>query len=226
MKLLVVEDNRALSDMIAAHLRGRGYAVDAARNGAEALACAQNTSYDAMILDLGLPDMDGMDVLRGVRARSAVPTLILTARDGVAHRVAGLDGGADDYILKPFDLDEFDARLRAVLRRPGPRDLAVPRFGDLSFDPVHRTALAGDRTIDLTKREAALFEALVRSGERIVVRDTLADQFFGAEEDVSANALDAIVSRLRRKLAASLSSVRIETLRGIGYRLGLPADDS
>ncbi len=219
MKLLVVEDNRSLIDMIAAHLRERGFAVDAVRTGGEALACVDATTYDAVILDLGLPDMDGMEVLRGLRERAMVPTLILTARDSVAQRVAGLDEGADDYILKPFDLAEFEARLRAVLRRPGLRAPPCPSFGDISFDIACHAARVGERSIELTPREATLFEALVKNGERIVVRDILADRLFGLADDVSANALDAIVSRLRRKLAAVGSAVRIEAMRGIGYRL-------
>jgi len=218
MKLLVVEDNRALVEMISAHLREQGFAVDAVQSGTAALAAAGATVHDAVILDLGLPDMDGMEVLRALRAR-ATPTLILTARDGVAHRIAGLDAGADDYILKPFDLAEFDARLRAVLRRVGPRAAPAQRFGDLSLDAASRTACVGAQSVELTAREAALLELLIAQGNGIVVRDTLADRLFGPEEDVSINALEAIVSRLRRKLAGLGSAVRVETLRGIGYRL-------
>jgi len=216
MKLLVVEDNRELIDMIAGHLSHRGFSVDAVRTGAEALACISTTAYDAMVLDLGLPDMDGMDVLR---ARATLPTLILTARDGVAHRIAGLDAGADDYILKPFDLAEFEARLRAVLRRPGLRDAPALSYGDLSFDPARHVALVGGHAIELTRQEATLCAALLRAGERIMVRDALAELLSGPGEDFSANALEAIVSRLRRKLATGGAAVRIETVRGIGYRL-------
>jgi DNA-binding response OmpR family regulator len=219
MKLLIVEDNPALLDMISTHLRERGFVVDAVRTGGEALERVGAASYDAVVLDLGLPDMDGMDVLRGLRERAMVPTLILTARDGLAHRIAGLDGGADDYILKPFDLAEFEARLRAVLRRPGLRAPPYPSFGDLSFDIACHAARVGERNIELTPREATLFEALIKNGARIVVRDMLADRLFGLADDVSANALDAIVSRLRRKLAMLESRVSIETMRGIGYRL-------
>ncbi len=224
MKLLLVEDNRSLSDMIAAHLRDRGFTVDPVRTGAHALAAFDTATYDALILDLGLPDMDGMDVLRAIRARAMLPALIVTARDGIAHRIAGLNQGADDYILKPFDLSEFEARLRAVLRRPGARDTPCHSFGDVSFDSGNRAAKVGDRTLDLTRREAALFEELVKSGAHVVVRDTLADRLYGLDDDVSANALEATVSRVRRKLAAHGATVRIETLRGIGYRLRMAAD--
>jgi two-component system response regulator QseB len=221
MRLLIVEDTPSLQALLTAHLRDRGFAVDAVREGAAALACAEATQYDAVILDLGLPDMDGLDVLRRLRAgaHADLPTLILTARDSVAERVAGLDAGADDYILKPFETAELDARLRAVLRRPGARLHPVHRFADLSFDSATRGASRDGAPIDLTPREAALFELLIRAGSSIVVRDAMAERLYGTEEDVSANALEATVSRLRRKLASAESRVRVETMRGIGYRL-------
>jgi len=221
MKLLLVEDHESLGGMIAAHAQERGFAVDHVRTGAEALVAIGLAAYDALILDLGLPDMDGLDVLRSLRAGAApvLPVLILTARDRVDQRVKGLDAGADDYVLKPFDITELDARLRAVLRRPGPRAADQHVFGDLSFDIGRRAAQVGDQSMDLTRREAALFEELMRSGERVCVRDSLADRLYGFDDDVSANALEATVSRLRRKLAGLGSTVRIETIRGIGYRL-------
>ncbi len=225
MKLLLVEDNPSLAGMMSAFLRERGFAVDTASTGAGALA-ALGAPYDALILDLGLPDMDGMDVLRALRMRDAnqismLPALILTARDGVGHRVTGLNAGADDYILKPFDLAEFEARLRAVLRRPGARDTPWHRFGDVGFDSASRTAHVQGQPLDLTRREAALFEELVRHASQIVVRDTLVERLYGMEEDVSVNALEATISRVRRKLASRGAAVRIETLRGIGYRMSL-----
>ena len=223
MRILVVEDNLALQSLIAAHLRDRGFSAVAADTGAGALAAIRLAAYDAMILDLGLPDADGMDVLRSVRsgARPDLPILILTARDSVQDRVAGLDAGADDYILKPVDTAELDARLRAVLRRPGRRRQPVHLFEDLRFDTADRLASRNGTAIDLTPREAGLFEELVKSGNRVVVRDAMAERLYDLDTDVSANALEATVSRLRRKLAASGSRVRIETLRGIGYRLSL-----
>jgi DNA-binding response OmpR family regulator len=219
MNLLVVEDNHSLNDMITAHLRERGFTVSAAETGAAALTAYAAGTYDAVILDLGLPDMDGMDVLHALRDAGNVPVLIMTARDAVAHRVAGLDAGADDYIIKPFDLAEFEARLRAALRRPGTRSAFGHGFGDLSFDAACHAARVGDRSVELTKREAALFEALLAQGERIVVRDALAERLYGDTGEVSANALEATVSRLRRKVSSLGSSVSIETMRGIGYRL-------
>jgi DNA-binding response OmpR family regulator len=223
MKLLLVEDNESLRKMVAAHLSAHGFVVDPAETGEQALAAARANAYSAMILDLGLPDMDGLQVLRMVRseARRDLPALILTARDQVHDRISGLDAGADDYILKPFDVLELEARLRAVLRRPGLRQLPVHTFHDLTFDAASRNASCRDASIDLTPRETTLLEELIRAGTRIVVRDTLVERLYGDDEDVSGNALEATVSRLRRKLTASGSLVRIETLRGIGYRLAV-----
>ncbi len=217
----MVEDNAALRDLVTGHLRARGFTVDSALSGLDALQAASAASFDAVILDLGLPDMDGLEVLRGLRssAHGDIPVLILTARDAVDQRVAGLDAGADDYILKPFQLAELDARLRAVLRRPGKRLQPVYRYEALSFDTASRTARHNQAMIELTPREATVFEELVRTGDGIVVRDALAERLFGFGEDVTPNALEAIVSRLRRKLAAAGSAIRIESMRGIGYRL-------
>lgn len=218
-RILVVDDEPQIRRFLRISLGAYGYDVVEAARGEEAVAKAAVERVDLVILDLGLPDIDGMEVLRTLRERAMLPTLILTARDSVAQRIAGLDGGADDYILKPFDLQEFEARLRAVLRRPGLRAPPCPTFGDISFDIACHAARVGERMVELTPREATLFEALIKSGERIVVRDTLADRLFGVADDVSANALDAIVSRLRRKMASVGSAVKIESMRGIGYRL-------
>jgi two-component system response regulator QseB len=210
-----------MREMIAAHLRERGFAVDPVMCGEEALAATAAATYDVVILDLGLPDMDGMAVLQHLRGghHLDLPALILTARDSIEARVSGLDAGADDYILKPFDLAELDARLRAILRRPGTRRGAVYCYGDVSFDPVSRTATIADTDLDLTRREASVLEELIRAAGGIVVKDTLEDRLYGFDDDVSGNALEASVSRLRRKLAAAGSAVRIEARRGIGYRL-------
>ena len=231
VRILLVEDNPSLTELMADFLRERGFAVDAAATGKAALSALGSATFDAVILDLGLPDMDGLDVLRSLRARDAdrssmLPALILTARDGVGHRVTGLNEGADDYILKPFDLAEFEARLRAVLRRPGARDTPVLQFGDVRFDTGSRTVQVHEQPLDLTRRETALFEELVRKAAQIVVRDLLVERLYGLEEDVSANALEATISRVRRKLAAQKAGVRIDTLRGIGYRLSLGPDPS
>ncbi len=221
MRVLLVEDHHVMCDIIAGHLRTRGFAVDAVQRGDEALAATAVVDYDAVILDLGLPDMDGMEVLRRLRRgqRAEPPALILTARDSIADRIVGLDAGADDYILKPFDLAELEARLRAVLRRPGMRRDAVHSYGDLTFDPATRTATVDGAGLDLTRREASVLEELIRASGRIVVKDALEDRLYGFDDDVSGNALEASVSRLRRKLLAARSAVRLEAARGIGYRL-------
>ena len=221
MRILLVEDHHAMRELIAGHLRGRGLAVDAVERGDEALAAMAVAGYDAVILDLGLPDIDGMAVLRRLRGGRDpdLPALILTARDSVDARVGGLNAGADDYILKPFALAELDARLRAVLRRPGARREPVHLFGDLRFDTSSRAASAAGVNLGLTRREASLLEELVRAAGRIVVKDALEDRLYGFDDVVSGNALEATVSRLRRKLATSRSSVQIDATRGIGYRL-------
>lgn len=221
MRVLLVEDNRAMRETISEHLRACGLAVDPVGLGEEALAAAAVATYDAVILDLGLPDMDGMQVLRDLRRSGGTltPALILTARDGIADRVGGLNAGADDYILKPFDLTELEARLRAVLRRPGTRRDVIYHYGDLTFDPALRSAAVTNTALDLTRREAAVLEELIRAGGRIVIKDALEDRVYGFDDEVGTNALEASVSRLRRKLLAARSGIRIEAVRGIGYRL-------
>lgn len=221
MRVLVVEDHRAMREIITSHLQDRGFAVDAVQRGDEAVAAAAAIGYDAVILDLGLPDMDGMEVLRRLRGAGGAdpPALILTARDRVEDRVGGLNSGADDYILKPFDLAELEARLRAVLRRPGLRRVVAHSYGDLSFDTASRIAAVAGVELDLTRRETSVLEELIRAAGRIVIKDVLEDRLYGFDDEVSGNALEAAVSRLRRKLAAAGSMVRIEVTRGIGYRL-------
>ena len=230
MRLLLVEDHFAMRTMIAGHLGERGFVVDGFGRAGEAIEAARTCEYGAAILDLGLPDMDGIDLLRRLRGAGAspLPALILTARDGVQDRVRGLDAGADDYIVKPFALVELDARLRAVLRRPGSRLPATHRLGNLAYDPASReasvTAPDGCVTrLDLARLETALLEALIRAAPNIVVRDALEERVYGVNERASANALEAVVSRLRRKLAAAGASPTLESARGIGCRLAMPA---
>lgn len=228
MRVLLVEDHLAMREMITSHLRQTGFAADPVGRGDDALAALAGTTFDAVVLDLGLPDRDGLDVLKRMRSGLAndIPVLVLTARDAISDRVSGLDAGADDYLLKPFDLDEFDARLRSVLRRTGARRDTVLRFGPLEFDTLAREARAAGLAIELTRRELSLLEELMRAGGRTVVRETLEDRLYGLSEPVSANALEAAVSRLRRHLAGASPAVAIETLRGIGYRLASrPATD-
>ena len=219
MRLLLIEDHDALGGQLAAHFEDGGITVTWCRDGSAALASLAQP-HDAVLLDLGLPDMDGLDILTAVRAAAPpLPVLILTARDGVEQRIAGLDAGADDYILKPFSLPELEARLRAVMRRPGPRQMPQLGFGDVQYDPRRHCGSVNGRTLTLTRREARLLEELLRGGDAVVVRDALADALYGTEGEASGNAMEAIVSRLRRKLAVLQSRVQIDAIRGIGYRL-------
>lgn len=218
MTVLIVEDNAAIAGLLASHLNVRGIATAHAASAAEALRLAL-PAPDAILLDLGLPDMDGLVLLARLRALSTAPILIVTARDAVPQRIAGLDAGADDYILKPFDLGELEARLRAVLRRPGARS-GETSFAGLTLNmQERRLAAAGGAAQELTPREATLMAALIAARGRVVVRDALAEQLYGAVDEVSANALEATVSRLRRKLTALAATPTLETVRGIGYRL-------
>ena len=207
--------------MVDDHLTRRGFAVDAVGRGEDALAALAAVAYDALVLDLGLPDLDGTEVLAALRERGAggLPVLVLTARDALDDRVRGLDAGADDYLVKPFALAELEARLRAVLRRPGGRGGSVHACGRLGFDAAARAAAVDGSPLDLPRREAALLEELLRAAGRVVVKDLLEERLYGADEPVTPNALEATASRLRRRLAEAGAGVRVETKRGIGYRL-------
>lgn len=221
MKLLLVEDHPTMRDLIAAYLRERGFVVDVAGRGEAALGMASTTAYDAAVLDLGLPDLDGMEVLRRLRIAhdGAVPVLILTARDKLDARLNGLNGGADDYLVKPFELAELEARLRAIMRRPGPRGQDAYRVGNLAFDSVTRTTTLDGTVLNLTRREISVLEEMMRANGAIVVKDALEDRLSGVEGTFSENAVEAAVSRLRRKLNAATADVQIEAVRGVGYRL-------
>jgi len=210
-----------MREMISDHLVERGFTVDAVGRAEDAYAALAVASYDALVLDLGLPDADGMQLLKRARACTVrrLPTLIVTARDALDDRTRGLNAGADDYIVKPFELVELEARLRAVLRRPGVREEIVLSYGPLALDTVSREASVRGVLLDLSRREAALLEELLRAAGRIVVKDTLEDRLYALDRSVTDNALEAIVSRLRKKLAAAHASVRIDTKRGVGYRL-------
>jgi two-component system OmpR family response regulator len=225
-KILLIEDHAPMREMITDHLVERGFVVEALGSAEDALPLAQTSAYDAAILDLGLPGIDGMAFLKAVRQRSAtaLPVLILTARDGVENRVRGLNAGADDYLVKPVDLAELEARLRAVLRRPGPRHHRVYSLGQLSFDTISRDATVRTSVIDLTRREAAVLEELLRVAGRVIAKDILEDRLYALHEAGSPNALEAAVSRLRKKLAAAGAGVRIDAKRGIGYRIAASDD--
>lgn len=221
MKLLVVEDHPALRELLLRHLQRSGFVVDVAEQGREAVAMLALSRYDAMLLDLGLPDMNGLAVLaaRSSTRNADLPCIILTACDALEQRIAGLDAGADDYLLKPFELAELEARVRAVLRRPGPRADRRLQLGNLSFCQESRDAHVGSQSLLLSKRELALFEELLRCAPRVVIKDQLEERLYTLSEAVTPNAIEALVSRLRRKLVDAGADSGIETIRGLGYRL-------
>ena len=223
-RLLLVEDDSALAAGLAAALARDGSQVDVADSGQEALRLARSAAYDACILDMVLPDRDGVAVLREMR-QSAIgfPVLILTARDAIGDRIGGLDAGADDYLMKPFDLGELEARLRALLRRRAADGTPWRRFGPLRFDAEGCAAFAGDEPLELTRREAGVLECLVRRPGRFVTREAILAAAFPSDSEVAPNALEVQVSRLRRKLEAF--GVTVRALRGLGYRLEESARD-
>ncbi|WP_430388197.1 response regulator transcription factor [Blastomonas fulva] len=220
MRLLIVEDNERLAGLIAQGLGRRGFSCDIAPDLATADACLDGTAFDAVILDLGLPDGDGMEWLQHQRTlRQLVPALMLTARGGLEDRIAGLDAGADDYLVKPVDIEELAARVRALLRRPGPRVAAILEAGALTFDPVSREARSAGSPIELSRREADLLELLMRRLGTVVVRNTIETTLYSFNEPVTPNAVEATVSRLRRKLDEAGLAGQLHTVRGVGYML-------
>lgn len=210
-----------MRDLIAKHLIARGFAVDAVERADEAEAAIRTTRHDVVVLDLGLPDADGQDVLRDVRAwsRGRLPVIIVTARDALDERLEAFEGGADDFVLKPFNLLELEARIRAVLRRPGVRADELLAFGDIALERSSRSITVGGRPLRVSRREIDLLEELLAALGRTVVRDVLGDRLYALNEPVTPNAIEAAVSRLRRSLRDARSTVTIETMRGIGYRL-------
>jgi len=196
-----------------------GMAVDLAEDGEQALALARSVSYDAIVLDLGLPDRDGLEVLREIRARGCpAPVLVLTARDAVEDRVRGLDGGADDYLGKPFAFAELLARLRVLLRRGAPQS-SVLRVGDLVLDAAARRAERAGRPLDLTAKEFALLEYLVRHAGEVVTRTMIAEHVWNLDFDSFSNVIDVYIRYLRRKIDDPFETKLIHTRRGIGYVL-------
>jgi DNA-binding response OmpR family regulator len=220
VRLLLVEDNPRLESLLSAFLSQRGFAVDGAPSLQSAHDYLATIAYDAIILDLGLPDGDGRDLLRDLRSRGKnTPVLILTARDAIEDRVSGLNLGADDYLLKPFHNDELEARLRAILRRPS--DVLAQRIelGQLSFDMAERAVFFGDQRLELGRREVDVLEILLRRAGKIISRTALADAVHNADELVTENALEVCIHRLRKKLAPLNCGCEIHTIRGVGYIL-------
>lgn len=223
MRILIAEDDRIIADGLGRSLRQGGYAVDWVANGADADSALTTGAYDLVILDLGLPKVAGLDVLRRLRVRkSKVPVLILTALDGTQDRVKGLDLGADDYMAKPFELPELEARVRALTRRSTGTSPTI-EYGALVFDQTDRCALINGAVLDLSARELGLLEILMLRAGRLVSKDQLVEHLCGWGEEVSHNAIEVYVHRLRKKLETS--GVTIATVRGLGYCFEKSAKD-
>jgi DNA-binding response OmpR family regulator len=220
MRLLLVEDNVSLVQLISKGLANAGFEVDTASGVAESFDALAAATYAAIVLDLGLPDGDGTAVLRSLRARGdSTPVLVLTARGTVGDRVGGLHGGADDYLVKPFALEELVARIHALLRRPQDFLGRLRRAGNLAFDSVGRQIYVGDKPHFLSAREMALLELLIGRVGRVVTKTYVEATLFGQSEEVRSNAIEVYVHRLRRQLAEFGATVEIHTVRGVGYLL-------
>jgi two-component system, OmpR family, response regulator len=220
MRVLVVEDDPRMADMLRRGLGRAGMTVDHTALGADALWMAGSTDYQAIVLDVGLPDIDGFEVCRRLRADGVwAPILMLTARDATEDRVAGLDGGADDYLLKPFTFDELGARLRALVRRGTPERPAVLEAGGLRLDPAARRAWRDDTELDLSPKEFTLLEAFMRRPGEVLSRYVLLEHAWDYEYENRSNVIDVYVRYLREKVDRPFGVESIETVRGAGYRL-------
>jgi DNA-binding response OmpR family regulator len=218
-RILVVEDDEDIAQALQRSLRMEGYEVRTAGDGAAGLEQAGLFAPDLVILDLGLPKVDGIDVARSLRERDDLPILILTARDAVESRVEGLDAGADDYLVKPFERQELLARLRALLRRRPPRGSAPLRVGDLALNADTHEVTRGERTLELTQREFELLEYLMRNERIVISRQRLLDEVWGYDPFSTTNTIEVFVSNLRRKLEADGEPRLLHTIRGAGYVL-------
>jgi DNA-binding response OmpR family regulator len=216
-RVLVVEDDTEIADVLRRSLRIEGYDVKVSGDGPHALDQAGVFEPDAVVLDLGLPGMDGIDVARRLREEGDVPILILTARDALDSRVEGLDSGADDYLVKPFEREELLARLRALLRRRPPRGSASLVVGDLRLNPDSHEVFRGDRRVELTAREFELLEYLMRNERLVVSRERLLDDVWGYAPLAETNTVDVFISNVRRKLEAGGEPRILHTVRGAGY---------
>ncbi|MEP6547714.1 MAG: response regulator transcription factor [Gammaproteobacteria bacterium] len=214
MRVLLVEDDDMIAKAMQTALRQIGFVVDCTGDGKSASAALKASTFDLVLLDLGLPQLDGIDVLRELRKRGdATPVIILTARDEKQQRIAGLDAGADDYVVKPFDLDEVTARMRSVLRRAVGRGDPSILHGDLRLDPITRTVQRGGAPVALSAHEFAVLEALLQRPGAVLSRSRLEDRLYGWDEQIGSNAVEVYVHGLRRKLGSDV----IRTLRGVGY---------
>jgi two-component system OmpR family response regulator len=214
MRVLLVEDDAMIGEAVLDALRAQRYAADWVRDGALAEAALRDGSYDLVVLDLGLPKRDGLTVLRGLRDRGVrIPVLVATARDAVSDRIAGLDAGADDYVLKPFDIDELLARVRALIRRSAGRGEPVFEHKGVSLNPATREATVDGQPVTLSSREWAVLEPMLLRPGVVFSRRQLEEKLYGWKEDISSNAVEVYVHGLRKKLGADL----IQTVRGLGY---------
>lgn len=220
MRLLLVEDNPQLAQLVQDGLTRQGFVIDRCGSLKDAMTARGAASYDLILLDLGLPDGDGMSLVRELRRSSdPTPILILTARGGLNDRLIGLDGGADDYLVKPFEIAELAARCRALLRRPGASLGVVLQLGNVALDTTTRTVTVNQQRIDVPPREVALLEQLLRRAEQVVRRNQLEESLYSFGEEVTPNALESAVSRLRKRLTAADANVLVRTAHGIGYAL-------
>ncbi len=218
MRLLIVEDNEELAELLAKGLHAGGYESDILSTAESARSVLQTTFYAALILDLGLPDGDGLELLREIRhLHNPIPVLVLTARGGLHDRVQGLRSGADDYLVKPFALEELIARLEAQLRRPGQLLASSLRIANLEFDTQSRQVSIDDRPQVLSARETAVLELLMRSKGRVVSKKQVEDHIYGHSGDVASNAVEVYVHRLRKQLSDRGARVQVHTIRGVGY---------
>ena len=220
MRLLLVEDNARLLALIKAALATASFATDGFATAADAAAALRSVEYSVLILDIGLPDENGLVLLRRLRASGAtLPVLILTARGGIEERVRGLDAGADDYLVKPFAMEELLARIRVLLRRPAGLVSNTLELGVLRLDTASRQVTIRDRAQSLSPREGAVLEILLRRSGRVVAKKLVEDHLFGLSEDVGSNAVEVYVHRLRRQLSEMNADVEIHTIRGVGYMI-------
>ncbi len=221
MRVLVVEDSRRMADALKKGLTEESYAVDIADNGVDGLHMAAGGEYDLVLLDINLPGMDGFSLIKALREkRSDVPVIMVTARDAIEDRIAGLDGGADDYMVKPFSFEELLARIRAVIRRPGARAQAQLVFDDIVLDPAKGQVLQGGKPVSLSAREFGLLHALLSNVNRIMSRARLYERVWGCDYDGRSNVLEVYINYLRNKLEKGRGRRVIHTVRGRGYVLG------
>jgi DNA-binding response OmpR family regulator len=218
LRLLLVEDERRLGALMQASLRDAGFAVDLAGTLADARMCMGNGVFDAVLIDRGLPDGDGLDLVRFLRAGAVqTPAIMLTAKDTVADRVAGLEAGADDYLVKPFATEEMIARVRALLRRPGAALGRVLSLGNVAFDSAERRVTVAGADLPLPRHELAALECFLRRAGRVVTKETLIEQLYGADDEPASNAVPVHIHNLRRKLEEAGGTPVIVTMRGLGY---------